>query len=367
MVDSLRQALDVATEAALEAGRMLREEFHRPGGPRGGGSHADVDEEAECVIRQRSAGCVSHLVLLGRGDRSRRPGRGGCRPGWSTPMMAPPPFLNGQRGNCVSIALVDGGIPVLGVCYAPVYPDDEGDLVTWAEGCGPVRRNGVELPPRAWASAVEASLVILVSQSADRKISGNLSCAAPARVRSMPSIAWRLALVACGEGEVAVSLNHPNDYDYAAGLALVRGAGGVAHGGARDLSRLRIGGTSPVVFAGRGRRGGSPGGTKLEHVPAAPAHGRGGSPSPCCASGGGRRIPTEVLRRAQGCLLGQLAGDSLGGLVEFQGADAIARQYPDGPRLLADGGTFDLMAGQATDGLGDGVVAGSERGGARRV
>ncbi len=31
------------------------------------------------------------------------------------------------------------------------------------------------------------------------------------------------------------------------------------------------------------------------------------------------------LARAQGCLLGQIAGDSLGGLVEFRSAEDVAR------------------------------------------
>lgn len=55
------------------------------------------------------------------------------------------------------------------------------------------------------------------------------------------------------------------------------------------------------------------------------------------------------LNRAQGCLLGQLAGDSLGSLVEFQGPDEIRRQYPSGVRELAPGGTWDTLAGQPTD------------------
>ncbi|MDT9547725.1 MAG: ADP-ribosylglycohydrolase family protein, partial [Chlorobium phaeovibrioides] len=32
--------------------------------------------------------------------------------------------------------------------------------------------------------------------------------------------------------------------------------------------------------------------------------------------------------RAQGCLLGQFAGDALGSLVEFQSPDEIRRSYP---------------------------------------
>ncbi|MHB1344369.1 MAG: ADP-ribosylglycohydrolase family protein [Thermoleophilia bacterium] len=57
----------------------------------------------------------------------------------------------------------------------------------------------------------------------------------------------------------------------------------------------------------------------------------------------------DVLSRAQGSLLGQLAGDSLGGLVEFQAPDAIRARYPNGVRDLADGGTWQTLAGQPTD------------------
>jgi ADP-ribosylglycohydrolase len=55
------------------------------------------------------------------------------------------------------------------------------------------------------------------------------------------------------------------------------------------------------------------------------------------------------VERAMGCLLGQLAGDALGGLVEFQAPEEIRRRYPGGVRDLADGGTWNTLAGQPTD------------------
>ena len=58
---------------------------------------------------------------------------------------------------------------------------------------------------------------------------------------------------------------------------------------------------------------------------------------------------TELVTRAQGCLLGQLAGDALGGLVEFRTPSDIRKEYPDGVRKLADGGTWNTIAGQPTD------------------
>lgn len=66
-------------------------------------------------------------------------------------------------------------------------------------------------------------------------------------------------------------------------------------------------------------------------------------------------VPTKesdgagILERAQGCLLGQLAGDALGSLVEFETPQAIRSTYPDGVRELADGGTWNTLAGQPTD------------------
>ena len=55
------------------------------------------------------------------------------------------------------------------------------------------------------------------------------------------------------------------------------------------------------------------------------------------------------LSRAQGCILGQLAGDSLGSLVEFKSSEQIRSLYPHGIKDLADGGTWDTLAGQPTD------------------
>ena len=57
----------------------------------------------------------------------------------------------------------------------------------------------------------------------------------------------------------------------------------------------------------------------------------------------------RVIERAQGCLLGQLAGDALGSLVEFRTPQDIRQEYPHGVRELADGGVWKTIAGQPTD------------------
>jgi ADP-ribosylglycohydrolase len=53
--------------------------------------------------------------------------------------------------------------------------------------------------------------------------------------------------------------------------------------------------------------------------------------------------------RAKGCLLGQLVGDALGSLVEFQSPQQIRQTHPNGVRELAAGGVWNTIAGQPTD------------------
>jgi ADP-ribosylglycohydrolase len=47
--------------------------------------------------------------------------------------------------------------------------------------------------------------------------------------------------------------------------------------------------------------------------------------------------------------MGQLTGDALGSLVEFQTAKTIRQAYPNGVRQLVDGGSWNTIAGQPTD------------------
>jgi len=55
------------------------------------------------------------------------------------------------------------------------------------------------------------------------------------------------------------------------------------------------------------------------------------------------------MSRAAQCLLGQIAGDNLGALVEFKAPAEIAKRFPKGPLTLVDGGVWNILAGQPTD------------------
>jgi len=236
---------------------------------------------------------------------------------------------------------------VLGVVYAYSAPDDEGDLFTWAEGHGPVRRNGS--PVDIGSASVPET--ILVSQDADRNSAANAAVAAPFRFRAMPSIAYRLALVAAGEARAAVSLNGPVGWDYAGGHALLLGAGMDLFGASGEPVLYTANGHSSCAQACFG--GTEPVATEL----AARKWIRVFGPAPvasvpygfCWPARGVSVQDAGVLSRAQGYILGQLAGDSLGSLVEFKSASSILKAYPDGVRVLEDGGVWGTLAGQPTD------------------
>lgn len=348
MSTDLRQALEVAVLAAREAGGILREDLHRAGGPRGGGDKAEADTEAEWAIRRRLLDAFPAWGFLGEetGAQPAAPGE----PIWLVdPNDGTRDYLKGRRGSAVSIGLLLGGRPSLGVVYAFAYPDDEGDLFTWAEGGGSLERNGQASQP-APAAELRAGEVVLVSSAGDRDAAGNLGCVAPARFRAVPSIAHRLALVAAGEAAAAVSLNWPCAWDYGAGHALLRGAGAVlvdekgreiAYGEDGQSHCLNaFGGRPAVVQELRSRAWQGVGASPAARPPAG---------FPARLARGEAVADAARLRRAQGCLLGQLAGDNLGALVEFEAASSIAARHADGPRLLVDGGTWNILAGQPTD------------------
>lgn len=341
----LAKALETAVHAARTAGALLRADFHLPGGARGHGDKAEADIEAELQIRERLTTAFPSWGFLG--EETGRVGAGPGAPVWLVdPNDGTRDYLVGRRGSAVSIGLVWGGRPLLGVVFAFAYPDADGDLFSWADGCGPLRRNG--RPVRtSLAETLTAAHVVLVSSKGDRDPEANFNCAAPARYRTVPSIAHRLALVAAGEGAAATSLFAPGAWDYAAGQALLRAVGGVlvdetgvevgyAEDGASQTLRAYAGSRSvAVALAGR------PWETVTHHAAAGSA--------PTRLQRGEAVGEAGLLARAQGCLLGQVAGDSLGSLVEFASADSIAARYPDGPRRLEDGGVWDTLAGQPTD------------------
>ncbi len=348
---SYERALRTALDAAEEAGEILRREFHRWGGPRGFAGHADADEEAEWIIRKRLLAAFPDYRYRGEETGSVK----GSDPHvWLVdPNDGTSAYLRGARGSSVSIGLVRSGIPVLGVVYAFSAPDDRGDLIYWAEGFE-LTRNGFPIKPR-WDIASRNHVIVLVSVHRENIMEAVLDTLQPFRYRAFPSIAYRLALAAVGDGEAAVSWHHPGDWDYAGGHALIRGAGGIfineegaevtyADDGVSKVTRC-FGGEPSIVRDLSGRNW-----NKIQSQQANPPVKTPRSLFTFARLKPGKSTSnSNLLSRAQGCLAGQLAGDALGQMVEFLDPQTIQRRFTKGLSLMQDGGAWGTMAGQATD------------------
>jgi ADP-ribosyl-[dinitrogen reductase] hydrolase len=350
----LAAPLATALAAAAEARTLILAECARPGGPRGEIGSCPVDVEAELLIRHRLLAATPTFGYIGEETEPHAAADPEHSPIWIVdPNDGTSSMQRGYRGHAIAIGLVDSGRPVLGVVCAVDAPDDDGDLFVWAEGHGPLLRNGHPITNRAWPDTLQPHDVAALSQGANRNPIGWGAAISPARFVGLPSIAYRLALVAVGECAATVSLNRLGVWDYAAGHALIRGAGGVLVDESGDdityswSTRDR----KTRVYAGSERLVQD---LRTRPWDKAPSSGFGDAAPPPFMPIRPRVDAlvheSGVLSRAQGCLLGQLAGDSLGALVEFQSADAIAHRFPDGgPRTLQDGGPHRIIAGQPTD------------------
>ncbi len=342
MQPSASQLLPAVIDAVSEAGRMLAAEFVRPDGPRFA-DHvtAPVDHEIELFLRTRLIAALPARFIGEEAGIVDGPDSGLC---WVVdPHDGTRAFLEGRRGSAVSVALLRDGVPVLGVVYAPLSPDRGPDLIAWAEGVQ-ITRNGTAVTSDLRQRQLSSGNVVFLNHGAWQRPIWNGAAVAPARFMPLPSIAYRLARVAVGDGVATVTLRPVNALDIAAGHAILTAAGGVlvAEDGVPVTYTVQGASRPSACF------GGAP-----AAVDALRTRAWRGSTEP-------RRAPRVTLDwprvaderrldRAIGCLLGQVVGDALGGQVEFSAARDTTMSWPEGVRDMRDGGVWRKLAGQPTD------------------
>ncbi len=342
----MHHLIEPLEQLALQAGARIAEEFYRPDGPRGWRDKADIDEEVEAFLSQSLRELLPGSAVLG--EELGESGPKGAEYCWLVdPHDGTSAFLRGFRGSTVSVGLLRHNQPVLGVVYAPLYPNDTGDLISGGPGLG-LRRNRQPWTPPDHSGLLKPSDVVVISQDADQRSEANLLLLSPARFLAMPSIAYRLALAAVGDARAAQSLVYLNAHDVAAGHALLLAAGKrlVAWHGDVDAPLPYSPALEPTIMMGGDRE------AILELRKPEPREVLRTSRTSHLSSQPGSRKWKGAglsLERAQGVLLGQVAGDALGSLVEFKTPTAIAELYPEGPSLLRDGGVWSTIAGQPTD------------------
>ena len=128
-------------------------------------------------------------------------------------------FVAGIPEFCVSVAMVEDGIPVVGGICNPatneIFP-------RFSRFRHDLQRKASPRQPRTSLKGA----IILASRSEIKRGEWKRFETAAVKVRPMGSVAYKLALVSAGLADVTFTLTPKHDWDIAAGAALVTSAGG---------------------------------------------------------------------------------------------------------------------------------------------
>lgn len=208
-------------EAGIEAARTVFARF-TPGAIEteykiGHDPVTEADRAIDTVLRQNllrdGEGWLSEETVddLSRLDKSRV---------WVVdPLDGTREFVQGIPEFCVSIAYVENGRPVAGGICNPATKE----TIIGAIDCG-VLYNGEPAKP-SQRTTLKGSL-ILASRSEVKRGEWQQFQGGEYQIRPMGSVAYKLGLVSAGLADVTFTLTPKNEWDVAAGAALVASAGG---------------------------------------------------------------------------------------------------------------------------------------------
>lgn len=220
---SYERELEIALQAAREAGAAVRH-FYETGTEAWEKSEdnplTQADLESDRIIAEHLRAAFPEDGLMSEETTDDKSRLQKTRVWIVDPMDGTKEFTKKIPEFCVSIGMVEDGEPVVGVIYNPIA-----DVAVWATRGGGAFRNGE--PVRVSGCAALSDAVVIASRT---EISRDKFAAHQGwfqEIRPVGSIAWKLACVASGEGDLNVSMAPKNEWDVCAGDALVREAGGL--------------------------------------------------------------------------------------------------------------------------------------------
>jgi myo-inositol-1(or 4)-monophosphatase len=215
--------LDVAIEAARKAGVIVRSLYGTKlpvveKGDRGDSPLTAADTRANEALRQTIADAYPDDGWLSEESRDTAERLAKRRVWIIDPIDGTKEFVQTIPELAVCVALVDDGVPIVGVTYNPIREE----LFAAARGIGascngePIRVSGVSELQRA---------VLLASRSETERgewdrFRGRF------RVEACGSVAYKLASIAAGRGDATFSLTPKNEWDLCSSACVVECAGG---------------------------------------------------------------------------------------------------------------------------------------------
>lgn len=147
-------------------------------------------------------------------------------------------FVQGIPEFCVSIGFVENGRAVAGGIYNPAT--QETFLGSVDTG---VLYNGK--PAQSSGRTSLAGALVLASRSEVKRGEWKQFEGAPFQIRAMGSVAYKLALVSAGLADITFTLTPKNEWDVAAGAALVESSGGFVR--TLENTPLRCNNRDPLI------------------------------------------------------------------------------------------------------------------------
>lgn len=210
-------------DAVREAGPVALHYFHgevkswdkTPGDP-----VSEADHAIDALLCERLMAARPDYGWLSE-ETDDNPARLNCQRVWVVdPIDGTRAFLRDEPEFTIAAALVEHGHPVAGVVFNPATNE-----FFEAFAGGGARLNGKTIGVSQQGDFAGAQLL------AGRRMfqrAGWPNPPADAEFVAINSIAYRMALVACGRFDACVSLNGKSDWDIAAADLIVREAGGIA-------------------------------------------------------------------------------------------------------------------------------------------
>jgi myo-inositol-1(or 4)-monophosphatase len=207
LFDSVREAGAIALQLVKQGVRH----WNKPDGS----VVTEADLQIDSFLKQRLHGARPHYGWLSE-ESPDTPARLICERLWVLdPIDGTNSFVNGTDGWCIGVALVENGRPVLSALFRPAI-----DEFFWAAVGSGAYCNRALLVPRDAQTLQNAELLgtgraakILMQQGVNGMVAPHIP------------LLLRLAFVASGRADIALSYGNKNDWDLAAGDLLMQESG----------------------------------------------------------------------------------------------------------------------------------------------
>ncbi|MDO8432636.1 MAG: 3'(2'),5'-bisphosphate nucleotidase CysQ [Candidatus Binatus sp.] len=220
--DDLKRELALAKKAARAAGEILRGHWRRGGYEIGSKGHdnpvTQADLEADHAIKSLLREPFPDYGWLSE-ETVDNDARLKCRRVWIVdPLDGTKEFIRGVPEFCVAIALIEDGVPILGVTYNPI----KREMYSAARGAG-CYLNSKRVHVTRTRTLKRATVLASRSETArgEWQVFHGVM-----KVSPTGSVAYKLALVAGGKGDATFTRSPKSEWDIASGAALVMEAGG---------------------------------------------------------------------------------------------------------------------------------------------